>query len=378
MDILKKAISDVVSRKDLSQAEISSVMEIIMEGEHAPEPRARVAATDSVEGAAREGRLEPPAECGPTVEPTVGASATMVTAGTTVTVTALISIPIIPKYVCAGSTEYQWLITTSSGTSIGTWGAVYAHLGEVIVNSTTTYTCCVRCSTCPTTTLCDDVTVSVIGTGTPGLWVGGTPHLETDWDTGTNWDDGLVPEGDDDVVIPPACTYYPVLTDPLSVHSPMSSGDPECLSLTIEGGSLTTTSSIAVFSDGVFAVTTGNIGIGSNLTIYSHGAFDVTTGDIFIAGNWTNNGVFTCGTGTVTFDDASGTSTIAGNTTFYNFTCTTAEKELQFGAVETFTIGNDFTITGSTGHEVVLRSTTASGKWILNVGNVHDFLAMSM
>lgn len=32
MDILKKAISHVVSRKDLSQAEISSVMEIIMEG----------------------------------------------------------------------------------------------------------------------------------------------------------------------------------------------------------------------------------------------------------------------------------------------------------------------------------------------------------
>ncbi len=36
MDILKKAISDVVSRKDLSQAEISSVMEIIIEGEATP------------------------------------------------------------------------------------------------------------------------------------------------------------------------------------------------------------------------------------------------------------------------------------------------------------------------------------------------------
>ena len=36
MDILKKAISDIVSRKDLSQAEISSVMEIIMEGEATP------------------------------------------------------------------------------------------------------------------------------------------------------------------------------------------------------------------------------------------------------------------------------------------------------------------------------------------------------
>ena len=36
MDILKQAISDVVSRKDLSQAEISSVMEIIMEGEATP------------------------------------------------------------------------------------------------------------------------------------------------------------------------------------------------------------------------------------------------------------------------------------------------------------------------------------------------------
>lgn len=36
MDTLKKAISDVVSRKNLSQTEISSVMEIIMEGEATP------------------------------------------------------------------------------------------------------------------------------------------------------------------------------------------------------------------------------------------------------------------------------------------------------------------------------------------------------
>ncbi|PXF57790.1 MAG: anthranilate phosphoribosyltransferase [Deltaproteobacteria bacterium] len=36
MDTLKKVISDVVSNKDLSQAEISSVMEIIMEGEATP------------------------------------------------------------------------------------------------------------------------------------------------------------------------------------------------------------------------------------------------------------------------------------------------------------------------------------------------------
>ena len=36
MDTLKKAISDVVSRKDLSQVEISSVMEIIMEGDATP------------------------------------------------------------------------------------------------------------------------------------------------------------------------------------------------------------------------------------------------------------------------------------------------------------------------------------------------------
>jgi anthranilate phosphoribosyltransferase len=36
MDAIKKAISDIVSGKDLSQAEISSVMEIIMEGEATP------------------------------------------------------------------------------------------------------------------------------------------------------------------------------------------------------------------------------------------------------------------------------------------------------------------------------------------------------
>jgi len=56
------------------------------------------------------------------------------------------------------------------------------------------------------------------------------------------------------------------------------------------------------------------------------------------SGNWkrNGNGAFTYDTSTVTFTNVSGnvgTSTIAGATTFYNLSCVTASKTLQFKAV---------------------------------------------
>jgi hypothetical protein len=44
----------------------------------------------------------------------------------------------------------------------------------------------------------------------PGYWVGGTLASPTDWNTGTNWGDGLVPGASTNAYIP-ARTYLPVV-----------------------------------------------------------------------------------------------------------------------------------------------------------------------
>jgi hypothetical protein len=51
----------------------------------------------------------------------------------------------------------------------------------------------------------DDVSIKA-----PGYWVGGTLASPTDWNTGTNWGDGLVPGASTNAYIP-ARTYLPVV-----------------------------------------------------------------------------------------------------------------------------------------------------------------------
>ncbi len=53
----------------------------------------------------------------------------------------------------------------------------------------------------------DDVTIKA-----PGYWIGGTAGNLTNWNTTTNWGDGVVPTASTDVVIPPR-TYLPVITN---------------------------------------------------------------------------------------------------------------------------------------------------------------------
>jgi hypothetical protein len=57
----------------------------------------------------------------------------------------------------------------------------------------------------------DNVTIKA-----PGYWVGGTVGSLTDWNTTTNWGDGVVPTASTNVIIPPR-TYLPIVTnDPAS------------------------------------------------------------------------------------------------------------------------------------------------------------------
>ncbi|HAU40220.1 MAG: S-layer-like protein domain-containing protein [Candidatus Peregrinibacteria bacterium GW2011_GWF2_43_17] len=108
--------------------------------------------------------------------------------------------------------------------------------------------------------------------------------------------------------------------------------------------------------------------VNGSLTITA-GTFNVTGGNyqINVGRNFSNTGTFNSSSGTVVFDDATGTGTIAGSTSFFNFTCTTVAKSLVFTAATTQMVTGAFTLTGSAGNTIVLRSSADASQWLLNI-----------
>lgn len=105
------------------------------------------------------------------------------------------------------------------------------------------------------------------------IWLGAT---NTDWNTGSNWCSGSVPVTTTDVTIPSASVNQPVIGTAGGV----------CRNISIGGGASLTMTGVAT---------------------------------LIVKGNWTSNGTFTPGSGTVSFEGASA-QTISGTTTFNNLT----------------------------------------------------------
>ncbi|MFA5842324.1 MAG: Calx-beta domain-containing protein [Candidatus Gracilibacteria bacterium] len=116
-----------------------------------------------------------------------------------------------------------------------------------------------------------------------------------------------------------------------------------------------------------------NLDVNNNLTITA-GNFDVSVDNraLTIGGNFSRAGTFTPRSGTVTFDDATKTSVISGSTSFYGFRSVTQDKNIQFTAATTQTVTGPFTLTGVSGHKVVLRSTSDGNYWNLNVSGAQS------
>ncbi len=110
------------------------------------------------------------------------------------------------------------------------------------------------------------------------------------WNDGSSWEGGVVPQPGDDVEIAAGATI--TLTD-----------NRTCKDITING-----TLDIGG---------TNSLQINGSLT--NNGSVSLGDGTISIQGDWTNNGTFTAGTGTIEFT-GNGNSVISGNTTFNNLT----------------------------------------------------------
>jgi uncharacterized repeat protein (TIGR01451 family) len=140
-------------------------------------------------------------------------------------------------------------------------------------------------------------------------------------------------------------------------------------SVTIAGGELELDTNSGLTIGGTLTVS-GGILDGLNGTIDANGTVTITGGELIapsgnfnVAGNFAHSaGTFTHSSGTIVFDGA-GATTVSGDTTFYNLTCTTAGKQLNFTAGTTQTVSNTLTLTGASGNLITLRSTQAGSKW---------------
>ena len=128
----------------------------------------------------------------------------------------------------------------------------------------------------------------------------------------------------------------------------------------------------------------GNLTVSNNLTmakgIFTAGSNDMTVGN-FIESNGTFNapalsnafnvngawnhsgGVFNHNSATVTF---AGDSLVQGDTTFNNFTASTAGKTLSFASGSTQTVAGTWTVNGSPSNHIILQRSGASGQWNIN------------
>jgi len=117
----------------------------------------------------------------------------------------------------------------------------------------------------------------------------------------------------------------------------------------------------------------GNLVVTRDISIEG-GTLDASTSNysITVSRNWANSDIFLPREGTVEFIDNSKTSTVSGNTTFYNFKCATANKQINFTASSTQTINNSFNIAGSSGSEVILRSTNSGVSWNVDCASAQN------
>jgi hypothetical protein len=129
--------------------------------------------------------------------------------------------------------------------------------------------------------------------GTPGIWTGITSG---DWTTGSNWHNFMVPNATTSILIPSAAPNWPHVTGDLAIGT-------SCDNITMQEGT-------ELYIDGDLTINTGHF-----LTFTS-------SGTLFLGGDWSDSGVFNCGTGTIEFTGENDAAIPGGSSTetFYKIT----------------------------------------------------------
>ena len=183
-------------------------------------------------------------------------------------------------------------------------------------------------------------------------------------------------------------TYFSGTTQPLS-----GSGSSTFLDITIQGTSTVNAGSHSfTVGTGTFSVSPSGTFDGGTATVTFSGSPSVmgsggghyyfnnvnisgtlsnaANKDFSVKGNWTNNGTYTNGSETVTFNASSGTQTIGGSTTFYNLTLNNSGTSFGNSII---TLANTLTVSAGTmnGGTSTIIFTGASGS--MAGGNAKNF-----
>ena len=121
---------------------------------------------------------------------------------------------------------------------------------------------------------------------------------------------------------------------------------------------------------GTLHVGSGQVLNARNITIQPGGVLDGGSGAIELGGNWSNNGGFLAGTGTVRFRDlcAIASATISGSSSFANARFVTSTgKNYVFAAGSVQTITGVLEITGTTPQPIQFRSSTPGQVAFINL-----------
>jgi PKD repeat protein len=155
--------------------------------------------------------------------------------------------------------------------------------------------------------------ISITGS-VPGLWTGAT---STDWNTASNWSDGMVPVSTTNVSISPNSIYWPLFSGNFTIGS-------QCCSMTIPAGS-----EMAV---------AGNFTINQGCWLTFSGV-----GELKISGDWTNNGTLSPGPGTINFFGTTTSTVNPPQSTINNYSRVTFTKGMTAltGATTSTATGDD-------------------------------------
>lgn len=119
---------------------------------------------------------------------------------------------------------------------------------------------------------------------------------------------------------------------------------------------------------GSFNLGTGSLTNVRDVLIQAGGTVSATTGTISLARNWSNQGSFVAGTGTVAFVDNPGCATasaISGSTTFNNLTLTSISgRTITFAPGATQSVLNTLTVTGTASLPIQLVSGSTAPAFI--------------
>lgn len=197
-------------------------------------------------------------------------------------------------------------------------------------------------------------------------WIG--LGADNDWSNGDNWAGGSPPGSGDTAIFDGTSTKDATIDTDIDVGG-IDINSAYTGTITQPAGNTVTVGSGNFDQDGgTFTGGSNAIDINGDF-ILNGGTFTSTSGTMSVSTDFTHGGgTFTHNSGTVDLDTVT-TTVISGDTTFYNLSSSASGKQITFTAGTTQTVSNTFSLTGTDGNLITLRSSADGAKWDITFPN---------